>query len=88
MSKGNRKRVVVSIEQKLINLQPPDKSETMQKMSEEHGVACVTAGDWIGERSKTEEWCFFRAWNGAWKNEDDEKMWIRKGEWHLLASHN
>jgi hypothetical protein len=61
MSKGNRKRVVVSIEQKLINLQPPDKSETMQKMSEEHGVACVTAGDWIGERSETEEWCFARA---------------------------
>jgi hypothetical protein len=61
MSKGNRKRVVVSIEQKLKTLQPPDKRETMQKMSEEHSVGCVTAGDWIGEISETEEWCFARA---------------------------
>ena len=53
--------MAVSIEQKLKNLQPPDKSEAMQKMSEKHGVGCVTAGDWIGERSETEEWCFARA---------------------------
>jgi hypothetical protein len=61
MSKGNRKRVVVFIEQKLKNLQPKNKNETMQKMPEEGGVGCVTAGDWIGERIEIEEWCFARA---------------------------
>jgi hypothetical protein len=61
MSKGNRKGVVVAIEQKLKNLQTPDKGEVVQKLSEEHGVGCATAGDWKRERSETEAWCSARA---------------------------
>jgi uncharacterized protein YerC len=45
MSSEKRKKVVVSMEQKLEALQRLNKGETMQKVAEEYGVSRVTVGE-------------------------------------------
>lgn len=41
-----RKKVVVSMEQKLEAIKRLDKGETMQKVADDFGVGRVTVGDW------------------------------------------
>jgi hypothetical protein len=67
MSSEKRKKVVVSMEQRLEALQRLDKGENIKKVAEEHGVARVTVGDWKKKRSEIEKWCSARASNEGLK---------------------
>jgi hypothetical protein len=76
MSSEKRKKVVVSMEQKLEALQKLDKGETKQKVAEEYGVGHVTVGDYKKKRTEIEKWCSARASNEGMKErkKDDEEM--------------
>ncbi|XP_060616128.2 jerky protein homolog-like isoform X3 [Anolis sagrei] len=62
-----RKKVVVSMEQKLEAIKRLDKGEMMQKVANEYGVARVTVGEWKKNRLEIEKWCSSRVTDGALK---------------------
>jgi transposase-like protein len=81
MSSEKRKKVVVSMEQKLEALQRLDKGETMHKVAEEYGVGRVTVGDWKKKRSEIEKLCSARASNEGLK----ERKTMKKCEYEKVS---
>uniref|UniRef100_K7G5U3 DDE-1 domain-containing protein n=1 Tax=Pelodiscus sinensis TaxID=13735 RepID=K7G5U3_PELSI len=61
MACGKRKKVVLSIEQKLEALKRINKGESMLKIASELCVGQVTVGDWKRKRSELEKWCSDRS---------------------------
>lgn len=52
-----RKKVVVTMEQKLQAIKRLDKGESAKKIAAEMGVGKSTVGDWKKGRSEIEKWC-------------------------------
>lgn len=57
MEQCKRKKVVVSIEDKLKAIKRLDMGETIKNVAKDYGVGEVTVGDWRRNRRKIEQWC-------------------------------
>lgn len=57
MEKTKRKRVVISIEDKLKALKRIDAGERIKSVAKDYGVGEVTVGDWRRNKNKIEQWC-------------------------------
>uniref|UniRef100_A0A1B6DA07 HTH CENPB-type domain-containing protein n=1 Tax=Clastoptera arizonana TaxID=38151 RepID=A0A1B6DA07_9HEMI len=60
MEKQKRKKIVLSMQDKLKALKRLDKGETMQKVTDDYGVGRRTVGDWRKIQSELEKWCSSR----------------------------
>lgn len=60
MEKQKRKKIVLSMQEKLNALRRLDKGETLQKVADDFGVGRRTVGDWRKNRSEIEKWCSSR----------------------------
>lgn len=75
-----RKKIVLSIKDKLEALKRLDKGETLQKVADHYGVGRRTVGDWKKRRLELEKWCSSRVTETAFKdrktmkNSDYEKV--------------
>ncbi|KAM6459279.1 jerky protein homolog-like [Liasis olivaceus] len=76
-----RKKVVVSMEQKIEAIKRLDKGETMQKVADNYGVGRVTVGDWKRKRLKIEKWCSSRVMDGALK----ERKMMKKCDYEKVS---
>jgi hypothetical protein len=68
MSNGERKKVVVSVEQHLAALQTQDKGKTSERAAEELGIGHVIVGDWKRDGCKIENYCSDRPSNEELKD--------------------
>jgi hypothetical protein len=68
MSNEKRKKVVVSVRQKIEALTGLDKGRSVQKAEEGYCIGYITIDDWKRKRSKIEKWFSTRASNGGLKN--------------------
>uniref|UniRef100_H9GL84 HTH CENPB-type domain-containing protein n=1 Tax=Anolis carolinensis TaxID=28377 RepID=H9GL84_ANOCA len=76
-----RKKIFVSMEQKLEALKRLDKGETIKKVANDYGVGKVTVGDWKRHRLEIEKWCSFRVTNGALK----ERKTMKKCDYEKVS---
>lgn len=58
---SKRKKVVVTMEEKLKALQRIDNGETLLKVAQDYNVGKTTVGDWKRNRNEIEKWCSQRA---------------------------
>lgn len=61
MEQNKRKRVVISIEEKLKAIRRVEAGETIKAVAQNYGVGEVTVGDWKRNRTKIEQWCMKQA---------------------------
>nr|XP_016847311.1 PREDICTED: jerky protein homolog-like isoform X1 [Anolis carolinensis] len=76
-----RKKVVVSMEQKLEAIKRLDKGEKMKDVADEYGVARVTVGDWKRNRLEIEKWCSSRITDGSLK----ERKTMKKCDYEKVS---
>lgn len=61
MMAARRKRIVVTMDEKLLALKKIDAGESGKKIAAEMGVGTSTISDWKKSRSDIEKWCSFTA---------------------------
>ena len=66
--RAKRKRVVLSLEDKLNAIKHLDQGETLKKVASDLGVGEVTVGNWRRKRAQIEEWVTQRAQSTGDKN--------------------
>lgn len=78
---SKRKRVVVSMEDKLNAIRRVEKGETLQKVADDYNVGRVTVGDWKKNKSEIEKWCSARVTGAALK----ERKTMRKCDYEKVS---
>ncbi|XP_062829389.1 zinc finger protein with KRAB and SCAN domains 7 [Anolis carolinensis] len=76
-----RKKILVSMEQKLEAIKRLDKGETIKMVASDYGVGRVTVGDWKRHRLEIEKWCSSRVTDGALK----ERKTMKKCDYEKVS---